>query len=461
MERAGVSDAESVASKDPAKPRSLVEKIMVPLVFTLFVVLRALDRAFLNRTLKLMGKYGTTLTNLYWPLCVQLMNCFMVGGFFLYKRYHERDPKYTWSWLSPVNPNASSIGRVPWHWLAIFSLWDQLNAAIQTVSQQYIPAPLQTPLNNTNTLFTALIAYFYLGSRFKQVHYAGCVLIALACFTGVVVELQNHTLPQPTDSKGHSVSIATSTLIMYYVIYVGGVIPVGISNCYKQKKLKSVDLDIMWAQFWSGWWQVLWGMVSYTINWIPYPVPGGHNDGSPKTLGSDISDAWTCFTGENPVPSVTTCDAEPAWVWFAVYLGFNLTYNLLFLWLTKYLSATWASLGNVVCGNLYAVFNQWKLVGGDGYRTMTLEDWLALTYSTVAMWVYNVEDEVHKSGRSVYGVQLASEYDDDISDDHPEKKGLLTDSDRHPSIGAEGSFPAPSANGPSPATSRHHSTEEP
>ncbi|CAJ1336761.1 unnamed protein product [Effrenium voratum] len=39
-------------------------------------------------------------------------------------------------------------------------------------------------------LRTALIAFFYLNTRFKQVHYAGICLILCSCLVGVLVELQ-------------------------------------------------------------------------------------------------------------------------------------------------------------------------------------------------------------------------------------------------------------------------------
>ena len=49
--------------------------------------------------------------------------------------------------------------------------------------------------------------------------------------------------------------------------------------------------------------------------------------------------------GKNPTPEVTTCDAEPAWMWFMMYLLFNVFFNLFFLWLIKRLSGTWAAIG--------------------------------------------------------------------------------------------------------------------
>merc|ERR1711879_995430 len=93
-----------------------------------------------------------------------------------------------------------------------------------------------------------------------------------------------------------------------------------------------------------------------------------------------------------------------AWFWFTMYLAFNVFFNLFMLWVTKYLSATWASIGNILCGDLYGVFGQFRIVSGSGAKAMPLEQWLALILSSIAMWIYNIEDEVDIDGKSVYGV---------------------------------------------------------
>merc|ERR1712050_500797 len=124
------------------------------------------------------------------------------------------------------------------------------------------------------------------------------------------------------------------------------------------------------------------------------------------------SDAWICFKGSNPHPGHTegvTCTTDSAWLWFIVYLIFNVTFNLILLWLTKHLSATWASIGNVLCGDLYGVFGQFSFINGSGSRWLPLEQWLALVLSSIAMWVYNIEDEMDSTGNSVYGVHSKDE----------------------------------------------------
>jgi hypothetical protein len=395
------------------------------LVFTWFVVARALDRVFLNRVLKIMGPYRGALMNLYWPFFVQCMTAAISIGYVCKMRFVDKDKRYGLSWFLPWSPLASSQGRVPFYWMALFSLYDQLNAAITVIPQIWLPEAMQTALTNTVVFWTALIAYFYLGSRFKQVHYAGCLLVMVAVVVGMAVELQQGGLPSPTNADGRIIEVSAGVMCLMYVIYLIGVLPLGVSNCYKQKIMKGADLDCMWASWWSGNMQIVWGLLCYTMNWIPYPVPGGHNTQSPATLGSDLADAWTCFGGTSPKPTDTSCSTGDAWVWFIMYLAFNVFFNLLMLWLTKYLSATWASIGNILCGDLYGVFGQFKIVSGSGSKWMPLEQWLSLILSSIAMWVYNIEDEMDIDGKSVYGVPKEKEQLKDVesSDLSQERQG--------------------------------------
>ena len=70
-------------------------------------------------------------------------------------------------------------------------------------------------------------------------------------------------------------------------------VPSGISNCYKQKCLKSVDLEVMYASFWSGNWQIMWGLLTFPINWIHMPPPAVEHE--PADTGEFLTRAWTCF----------------------------------------------------------------------------------------------------------------------------------------------------------------------
>jgi len=452
--------------------KAWTERYIVPFVFVGFIIIRALDRIFLYRVQKSMADYTAILMSIYWPPMVQVM-CFFVSLAYVIRK-RQSDKSYDFSWFSPFSERASSQGAVPQKWIAQFALYDQVNAILSAPPSPFIPLVLQTPLNNLVVLFTALTAFFYLKTRFKMVHYAGICIILCSCLVGVLVELQgpeplichglhgaadalanpataatvsqetrwlvqNATdncvsgLPPYKNADGEIIYIALGTLATMYLLYIIAIIPSAFSNCYKQKKLKQVNLDVMWSFFWSGMWQVFWGILLYPLSWVPWPTPTGHNESGPSTLGQDLKDSWTCFMGKNPKPSVTTCDAEPAYLWFMMYLLFNVFFNLFFLWLIKRLSGTWASIGSILCGNLCGIFSQFELFAGKSAAKLTFEQWMALILSSIAMWVYNIEEEVDVNGKSVYGEKetgdhrydtygpMGVEPDDDeyASDDEP------------------------------------------
>jgi len=58
------------------------------------------------------------------------------------------------------------------------------------------------------------------------------------------------------------------------------------------------------------------------------------------------------------------------------------------------LPGAWAVIADTAVGNLSGIMAQWSFIAGKSAQLLTLEQWLALLYSSVAVWVYNVEAEV-------------------------------------------------------------------
>merc|ERR1712118_340726 len=140
----------------------------------------------------------------------------------------------------------------------------------------------------------------------------------------------------------------------------------------------------MWASFWAGNFQVMWGLLFFWTNWIPLP---DQRVVTPAMTGELLEDSWNCFLGQAVKPDdLKTCNAPggPAVLWFGVYLVFNLSFNVLLLWLTKRMSAVWAQLATVLCLDLTNIFSQSRLLMGDGAQLMTLSQWLGTSLATVA-----------------------------------------------------------------------------
>jgi len=401
----------------PSMPLRWHQRFAVAIVFTIFVVFRAADRAFLYRVNKYLSKpsYNLILSNVFWPISIQLMTVVMLLCYIAYQR-RQGNTQYSWRFFLPGNPTASTAGAVPMYRLALFSLGDQINAAMQSPPAAYIALPLQSIMSNFVLVWMLALASVWLGTRFKQVHYVGCCLILLAVIVSVADKLENDDcstaglaagscLTAYKSSDGHDIILAGSSMALWYGIFVLSTVPSAISNCYKQKVLKGVDWDVCYATWWSGNFQIIWGLLLFWVNWIPLPE---QETQPPSALFSEIGDTWQCFVGNVPHIGDESCAAPggPAIKWFIIYLCFNLTFNICLLWLTKVMSAVWAQIATTLCLDLTNIFSQFKFMVGDSAQAMTLSQWLGTILASVALWTYNLEPEILPP--------TAKEYDENV-----------------------------------------------
>jgi hypothetical protein len=139
--------------------------------------------------------------------------------------------------------------------MGVFAFWEQYSAAFQMVSPSWIGDAEQTALTNMSVMWTALFAWAFLGSRFHLCHYAGCMLVVMSI---VVAVIAIHTgigfgeLSGASIADGRVTEAVGSITAVAYLGYFVGAIPVGASNCYKQRVAQGADLDLVWATFWSG-----------------------------------------------------------------------------------------------------------------------------------------------------------------------------------------------------------------
>ena len=425
------------------------ENSKLAVIFAVFVVMRAMDRVFSKRVVDRMANYQLMYFNILWPIGVQVAQVLMCLAWVCYHRYSLGDLRYGLSFFLPSAAIATAAGRPYPQWrLALFSLWDQLNAAITGIPSPYISQNDQGIMSNFVIVWTVILSIFYLGTRYQTEHYLGCALILMSGLVSIVVNLQTND-PPLGEYAAPGGTLQQSSAI-WYLIYVLGTVPSGVSNVYKQKCLKSVDLEVMYASFWSGNWQIMWGLLTFPINWIPMPAPAAANP--PAETGEFIARAWTCFLGSVPLnstggpylPAMTTSSLVPstcnetelvssydpgdevcaasggsAAVWFMVYIVFNVTFNVLLLWLTKRMSATWAQIGTVLCLDLASIFSQFSWLMGSEAQMLTLQQWFGLVLAGIAMWVYNLKDELDVDGCAVKGVNAA-----DASEMHAVRSSL-------------------------------------
>lgn len=383
------------------------DKFAVPIVFVIFVVMRALDRIFLKRVQDIMNSaaYNLVLMNIIWPMAMLLPIMMAILGYICVMRW-KGDTRYGFSFFLPGNPLATSRGTIHMYQLALFSFWDQMNATMSAPPASYLSLPMQSLLSNLPVMWTLLLAFFYLRTRFHQVHIIGCILIMISCVVGLADKLEGNDCSDAGMKAGQCLSayktgsgefreISTGSMLLWYSLFFLSTVPLGIGNVYKQHILKAVDLDVFYAFGWASVFQAIWGWLFFWVNWIRLPDQTYYGPGKTFTL---MSETWGCFAGAVACPAQTHASGlwHSAMFWFVIYMFFNVFFNVLFYWLTKRMSATWAQVATTLCLDLTNICSQFPVLMGSGAQLMTVCQWLATFLASVALWTYNLEPEEHR-----------------------------------------------------------------
>jgi len=401
-------------------PMSLIEKIAVPIVFTIFVVFRAADRVFMKALQNRLHEtsYNLIFTSFIWPAAMQAITFCMVFGYIGIQRY-QGNRGYSCGFFKLNQPLASSTGPIPTYMLALFSLGDQLNAAMSAPCGAFVSQPIQSVMTNFVLIWMAIVAFFWISVRFKLCHYLGMALVMVSVFIQFLPYIIDNecspasyngtTIDGMTNSSdcfsaygdafGNNVIMGSGAMMFFYIMFALSTIPAAVSNVYKQKVLQGVDADIFYVTWWSGWFQLLWGWISFPLLWIP--LPGQDTITPGQTLGT-IADTFRCMTGDTIGGAVPSCGGNPSpIVYVLLYFSFNATFNLCITWLIKRISATWVQVATVLCLNLCNIFSTQRWIMGDSAAPMSAYDWGGAIVVSFALVVYNLQPEVTADGQEI------------------------------------------------------------
>jgi len=431
-------------------PMSAVEKFAVPIVFTIFVVFRAADRVFMkvvNNDL-LTSNYNLMFSNIIWPAAMQVITCCIIVGYVIMQRM-QGHVQYNLSFFKLNNPMASSTGAIPTYMLALFSLGDQLNAALSAPASAFVSQPIQSVMTNFILIWMAIVGFFWIKVRFKACHYGGMALVIGASLVQFApFALNNDCSPEglekPTvlcfsayhttigGDDGSWVKLGGGAMAFFYILFVVSTFPAAVSNIYKQKVLQGVDADIFYVTLWSGWFQWLWGWICIPVMWIHLPNQPVLTPG--QTLVA-FTNTTKCLAGDGDIgPS---CDqAPPPYVYVLLYFAFNATFNLCITWLIKRISATWVQVATVLCLNLCNIFSSLKFIMGSSAQPMSAYDWAAAVIVSFALVVYNLQPEVTADGTKVL-TQVSGSF---VADGHAQNVEKLSGTTPSGSFVKPGSF---------------------
>ncbi|CAE7596811.1 crtp3 [Symbiodinium sp. CCMP2456] len=418
MTYADMDDSSSAADSDDsfigdghaAEKHEPYERLVF-LVFIGYVVLQAADRVFMKRVTNSMHDptYNLMLWNIIWPVTTQFFNlAYMLPYIWLMRRAGHKG--YTRRFLCPGNPTATSGGPIPVWQLGLFSLGDQICTCMQGPSVAFISQTMMTVMSNTLIIFMAALSAAFLGTRYRPVHYASGLLVVVSVLVDLSNKLsdndcspagtqENKCLYAYKGAHGMYYQLSAGEMLLWYGMFLLSILPLAASSVYKQYVLQGRDVEVVYATWWSGVFQVLWGILCVPLFWIKLP---GQEQLPPGQTFQALLDTCSCMLGNVPHPGDEACASNPSPVfWYVIYLAFNVSWVVLRICLIKYLSAVWTTVATVLCMDLTNVFGMIPFLAGGGAQIMSLNDWLASVLASIALWVYSMEPEIRKKSKAM------------------------------------------------------------
>jgi drug/metabolite transporter (DMT)-like permease len=139
---------------------------------------------------------------------------------------------------------------------------DSGSSTLGAIAGAYCPGEMQTLLNQLVIPLTMLGALLFLGSHFAGYQVSGSALILFgAGFASSGYLFNSDTGP---DASGQS--MATSAAITLYVV---SVIPSAVSNIYKEKMMKELDMNEVHTSTIVSFWQVVIGFAFLPLMALP------------------------------------------------------------------------------------------------------------------------------------------------------------------------------------------------
>ena len=417
--------------------------VAVPVVFTFYFVMRAVDRIFNTRIAQILSSpvYLTVYSQVIFPVGLMLMQMLLSVGYVLLMRYWFKNQEYGLGFFSPRSKLASTNGAYPQYLLCLFIVGDVISNLLSTWGSASLDQTVQNLLMQLALLFIVLFSMIFLGTRYKMVHYIACVLVVMSTLVAITTQVmfEGETLgsmgcavPNPlydlstplvAPIGSYEVSsdppVYAQSTILYFALFALSTIPLAGSNVFKQWCLADVgkrhgELDVMYASLFSSYWQTLFSLALIPVMWVPFP---NVTQVLPSQTGQAIGDAFTCFFGGAPAgatledQALCTQVGGSAAFWFLIYSIFNMSFNISLCWLTKYLSSSWTQVANVAVLVLSSLLSMSPALQGARAHPITYEEGMGMVIGIIALWAYSVEDERSKDGTKMYLIERKKDED--------------------------------------------------
>ena len=260
---------------------------------------------------------------------------------------------------------------------------------LSTFPQPHLGGAITNIMTQVVLPFNMLGSLLFLGTRYKQVHYVGAILVIY----GVLINLMPFFLGQVAKSPDNKYYDPNLFWIMLNTV---ATVFAAASNIYTEVCLKDYDLDVWYANAWIATYQLVMGIVTcWTLSIQVFTDPNPAV--SIQQYGNYFYQATRCFFGYSAVDVMNgdsyDCN-QPILLVFCIYIFFNIIFNMLMLYVFKKGSSVLFVVSSAVALPLADFLYMIPLIAGPAIQAFTLYDGFALFIMMLALYVYYSQPEI-------------------------------------------------------------------
>ena len=297
---------------------------------------------------------GTNTTVLIYLICLLLAS---VGNSIYFKKMTNSMPNYpyflsqlttlvyvpvffmvvAYEYYTAPEQYTSDVLSFPKYKFLIMGVFDSVAGVMALFGGVHTSGSTQALMNNAVIPFTMLLSIILLRERYQVMQYVGATII----MCGVAIVLLPNLLAQHTGTAAAN----NTDVPVFNILFFMANIPSAMSGVYKEVAFKdsTVDVPVNWLQSWVALFQMCIGFILIPVNTLSIL---GEEAISWSELPTTLINGGKCMIGiDSIISSCGALDELPcdscsgAWIPLALYMVFNLFYNLFIVLVIKHGSA--------------------------------------------------------------------------------------------------------------------------
>ena len=260
--------------------------------------------------------------------------------------------------------------------LVKIGILDSLNSILGTLATPFLSIVMMTITDKIQLPLMMLASYFLLKRRYHKSHYLGCILTIYGVMVAFVPDFESN---RPNN-------------YLWLFIYILSILPAVASFSAKEAYLKKdTDLSICWLNSWISLWQLLFGLITFPVLFIPLPAPSGNNI-KPYELGAYFINATKCqFGGVN---SQLGDKCTYSFLILFTYQIINTIVNVLMFLIIREGSSVNFIIVNALKSPITAWIGSNKSIAGKHAQNISISDFFSFIAIFIGAIVYNHNYEI-------------------------------------------------------------------